>query len=269
MKRRLLRTYQTFSSFLFDPILVARKLRGLPFFARNAYLYWARNRRQSFEIRVDSLMYASYDRFGSAGHTRTHYFWQDLWAARKVGGLRPATHVDVGSRLDGFVSHVLPFCPVTYVDLRSLNVRIEGLTFRQGSLANLPFADDSVPSLSCLHVLEHLGLGRYGDPVDPDAYLRGARELARVLAQAGTLLFGTPVGTERLCFDAHRVFDPQTVCEAFSGLSLEEFSLITDTADTIVTNASFAEARRCEFGCGLFVFKKTAARSPQTDLISL
>jgi len=158
--------------------------------------------------------------------------------------------------VDGFVAHLLPFCEVTYVDLRPLPVEVPGLRVKQGSLLALPFEDASIPSLSCLHVLEHLGLGRYGDPVDPQGFLRGASELARVLAPGGHLLLGTPVGRERLCFDAHRVFDPATIVSAFADLALTEFSLITDTGDMIHADASFDDARTCTYGCGLFVFQR-------------
>lgn len=105
---------------------------------------------------------------------------------------------------------------------------IDGLEFRKGSVLEMPFEDNSMMSLSCLHVIEHLGLGRYGDPVNPESYLQAAKELTRILAPGGVSIVGIPVGRERLCFDAHRVFDPKTILNAFSQLNLREFSLIDD-----------------------------------------
>ncbi len=55
-----------------------------------------------------------------------HYFHQDLWAAKKIFKRRPMTHVDIGSRVDGFVAHLLVFMPVTAVDIRYLDSNIEG-----------------------------------------------------------------------------------------------------------------------------------------------
>ena len=107
-----------------------------------------------------------------------------------------------------------------------------------------------------MHVIEHVGLGRYGDEIQPDGYICAARELARVLAPDGMLYIGTPVGVEKLRFDAHRIFDPQTVVNSFPTLRLLEFSLIDDAADKIWVDASFDKARRCKYGCGLFLFKK-------------
>lgn len=254
--RALRRPYALFSMFLFDPLDLLNKWRGLGAYARNAREYRRLNRGGSFAISRADLWYRSYDRFADAGSVTFHYFFQDLWAASRLYDAGVRRHVDVGSRLDGFVAHVLPFCDVCYVDVRPLGVRIPRLTFTRALVTQLPFATGSIPSLSCLHVLEHVGLGRYGDPVDPEGHAAAASELARVMAPGGTLLFGTPVGRERVCFDAHRVFDPETIVRLFAGLRLTEFSLIDDTGRWHREGASFADARACSYGCGLFRFEK-------------
>ena len=248
--------YNHFRLFFFDPRAVMNAWRGVPYYFANAVRYRRMNRDAAFRIRLADLYCMSQDRFGDAGTARGHYFFQDLWAARRLFGQGVRQHVDVGSRVDGFVAHALAFCQVTYVDLRPLPSQVEGLEFRRGSLMRLPFADDSVASLSCLHVLEHVGLGRYGDPVDPDGYVRAAKELVRVLAPGGTLLLGTPLGRQRLCFDAHRIFDPQTVLDAFAPLKLAEFALVDDAGLALQPNASLEQARRCRYGCGLFALTK-------------
>ncbi|MEJ2672824.1 MAG: DUF268 domain-containing protein [Deltaproteobacteria bacterium] len=153
-------------------------------------------------------------------------------------------------------AHILPFCEVIYVDIRPLNQDIEGFVFKQGSILNLPFDDNSIPSLSCLHVIEHIGLGRYGDPVEPDGYLQAARELVRVLQPGGIMLLGIPVGKERLCFDAHRIFDPQTVVKIFQPLVLEELRFIDDNGNMCSQDTTFQEAQEFRYGCGLFLFYK-------------
>jgi len=52
------------------------------------------------------------------------------------------------------------------------------------------------------------------------------------------------------------VFDPDTIAHAFDPLSLDEFSLIDDRGDRIISHASFKEARQCRYGCGLFAFSR-------------
>lgn len=248
-----------FTRWFFPPLAAARaavaRVRGLPHFGRNLRQYSRANQRKGFGVTFRDSWYRTFDRFEDAASITHHYFHQDLWAAKKLYDAGTREHVDVGSRVDGFIAHLLTFCRVTYVDVRPLPLEWDGFSFRQGLITALPFADDSVPSLSSLHVIEHIGLGRYGDPVDPEGSWKAARELTRVLAPGGRLLVGVPTGRERLEFDAHRIFDPQTVREMFGGLELAEFSFVTDD-NRFVRSASFEEARLASYGCGLFEFRK-------------
>lgn len=248
--------YRSFRSLFFDPLEVIYKWMGLPYFFSHLLVYKKSNQDSKFPLRLKNIFYYSYARFHQGGIATGHYFNQDLWGARIVYQRGINKLVDLGSRVDGFVAHVLPYCQVCVVDIRHIDVHIEGLEFVKATIEDLPFESNSVPVLSCLHVIEHIGLGRYGDRVNPKGYLCAAREISRVLQPKGLLILGTPVGKERLCFDAHRIFDPQTVLDAFSGLHLEQFSLIDDSGVGIVKDATFSLARRCNNGCGLFLFTK-------------
>jgi len=256
--RAMRRAHEFVSSLAFDPMLLVNKARALPHFVRNYLRYRSLDGHERAAPRLRDLHFTTHERYEQAGAPTGHYFHQDLWAARDLYERQVHAHVDVGSRLDGFIAHVLPFCRVTYVDIRPLAASIPNLEFRQGSIVELPFADGSVPSLSCLHVIEHIGLGRYGDPVDPAGDSRAARELARVLAPGGRLLLGTPVGRERICFDAHRVYDPVRIRTMFEPLRLARFALIDDSGTGVREDVSLEDARGCEYGCGLFVFEKVA-----------
>jgi len=249
------RLYSIFNSLFFDYIAVINKYRALPYFLRNMMQYNRLNQDKGLRFHLKNIFYKAEDRFGEAGSISGHYFYQDLWAAKYLYEHKIIDHVDVGSRLDGFIAHILLFSKVCYVDVRPLKAEIKGLDFKQGSVLSLPFQDNSIQSLSCLHVIEHVGLGRYGDLVDPEGYIKAAKELIRVLGYGGTLLISVPVGRMRLCFDAHRIFDPQVIVNIFSELKLQEFLLIDDN-NKILSNASFDDARNCNYGCGLFVFKK-------------
>jgi SAM-dependent methyltransferase len=235
-------------------------MRALPHFVRNAIAYRRSQGQTPFALRFSELRYTSFDRFAGAGAAQGHYFFQDLWAARKLAQWQIRSHVDVGSRLDGFIAHILPFCDVEYVDIRPLDIELQGLRVVPGTLLDLPYEAGTVPSLSCLHVIEHIGLGRYGDPVDAGGPWLAAAELSRVLAPGGRLVFSTPVGRERVVFDAHRIFDPETVLEMFSTLQLLGFSLIDDRGVRVTEDAGFDAARACDYGCGLFIFEKPGQR---------
>jgi SAM-dependent methyltransferase len=255
LRKTLRRPYLLFSRSLFDPITIATQLKGVPYFWQNWRAYTRSNTHRGFEPQVAEMWYRSYERFAEAGSFTQHYFHQDLWAARTLANAGVRYHVDVGSRIDGFIAHTLIFAQVCYVDLRPFSQEVAGLEFRRGSITDLPFPSNSIDSLSSLHVIEHIGLGRYGDPVDPDGHLRAAAELSRVLSPGGRLLLGTPVGRERLCFDAHRVFSPRTVLAMFPDLELADFALVNDEG-VLISPATIEEASLCDYGCGLFTFRK-------------
>ena len=187
-----------------------------------------------------------------------HYIYHPAWAARILARTRPAVHVDISSTL-AFCSIVSAFIPVKFYDYRPARLSLDKLTCEKADLLSLPFADGSIPSLSCMHTVEHVGLGRYGDPLDPDGDLKAIAELKRVLAPGGDLLFVVPTGRPRLLFNAHRIYSFDQVRSAFAGLALEEFSLIPDDAQTrgLLTHASAEEADRQNYGCGCYWFRRT------------
>lgn len=213
--------------------------------------------KASFSIKLTDIHPCLGDRYEDAGIASGGYFHQDLWVARKIFAAHPCEHWDIGSRIDGFIAHLLTFRTVNVIDIRNLESKVSGLTFHQGDVTALQILDDSIKSLSCLHAMEHIGLGRYGDPIDPWGCFKGMQELQRVLAPGGKLYFSVPIGRERLEFNAHRVFDPFTVIEAFSSLTLVEFAAINDQGD-LIDPAKPEDFRDLRSACGLFVFEKPA-----------
>lgn len=186
-----------------------------------------------------------------------HYFFQGAWLARRLRQPGPELHVDVASSVltIGVISAQVA---TIFVDYRPIRANLSGMTPVAGSIVSLPFAPNSFPSLSCLHVIEHIGLGRYGDPIDPEGSIKGARELARVLGPGGMLYLSTPVGRERIEFNAHRVFAPQSVVRMFDGLELMEFSYVDD-AGIYREYRDLQEAVTSEYACGLYLFRKPVA----------
>lgn len=199
-------------------------------------------------------LYPCLDERTSTSSFDTHYFYQNIWAFQKILGSGAKAHVDVGSKVD-YVGFLSTITRVTFIDIRPLKSDLASLESRAGSILEMPYADGSVSSLSCLHVAEHVGLGRYGDPLDPLGTVKACRELSRVLASGGNLYFGLPVGEPRICFNAHRIHSPDQILEYFSGLRLVEFSLVGDDGH-FMQNVEPELARNEAYGCGLFRFTK-------------
>jgi SAM-dependent methyltransferase len=224
--------------------------------ALRAYPAYLRDRRRYQELSGERLR-RTLDNPQLLDRTDTtpvdpHYTHQDAWAAREVYRQRPEHHVDVGSRFS-FVVGLTAFVPVTFVDLRPVDVDIPGLEVRAGTVLDLPFEDGSVESLSCLHVAEHIGLGRYGDPLDPRGTQRAARELERIVRPGGRLYFSLPVGEPRTEFNAHRVHHPVELLTYFPRLRLASFSGVDDAGrwrDPLEPR-DLCGAR---WGCGFYTF---------------
>jgi SAM-dependent methyltransferase len=190
-----------------------------------------------------------------------HYVYHTAWAARLLERLRPSRHVDIASSLY-FAAIASAFVPVKYYEYRPVDLVLTHLSCDTADLTRLPFADASVASLSCMHVVEHVGLGRYGDALDAEGDVRAMEQLSRVLAPGGHLLFVVPVGKPRVQFNAHRIYGFDQVRESFPSLDLVEFSLVPDRTDpdgsAIIVNATKEQSDRQRYGCGCFWFRRPA-----------
>lgn len=189
-----------------------------------------------------------------------HYVYHTAWAARIIKKTNPEVHVDISSSLY-FCSMLSAFVQVEFYDYRPASLVLSGLRSERADLTKLFFADNSIASLSCMHTVEHIGLGRYGDPLDYEGDLKAIGELVRVLAVNGNLLFVVPVGKKAIIqFNAHRVYTKEIIVDTFKslGLRLKEFTLIPENEDDggLVTDPSPRLLSKQKFGCGCFLFTK-------------
>lgn len=188
------------------------------------------------------------------------YFFQDQLAARWIYEHSPARHVDIGSRIDGFIGHLSVFREVEMIDIRPLKQTAPNILFHQLDLMQdiPPEWVECTDSLSCLHTIEHFGLGRYGDPLNPDGHLKGLGQLKKMVKPEGILYLSTQIGPQRVEFNAHRVFSPETVISWFGGgWDIERSAVIDDDCKvTEGTGAGILAEATCHTGIGIVAARK-------------
>lgn len=233
--------------------------RALPSFYRDLEIL-KRQRASSHErFELGRIHPCLDDKESDSGTMRGHYFHQDLFVAGKIHESNPSIHVDVGSRVDGFVAHVASFRPIEVFDIRPGLDRIGNIRFKQADLMKpldeklLEYCD----SLSCLHALEHFGLGRYGDTIDYEGHLKGLSNLGKILKKSGKLYLSVPIGPQRIEYNAHRVFALGYLTDLLKGdYRLDSFAYVDDRGDlveNVTLTADLIERNcGCEYGCGIF-----------------
>ncbi len=202
------------------------------------------------------------DKYQSGGTLTGHYFHQDLFVASLIYKNSPNKHVDVGSRIDGFVAHVACFRKIEVFDIRSMMSKTPNIVFKQADLMNLPTNyEEYCDSISSLHAIEHFGLGRYGDPIDYNGHLKGINNIHKILKKNGIFYFSVPIGKQKIVFNAHRVFSITYLIQILSiNFKIINFSYVDDQGD-FYENVSMTEHQikynfDCEYGCGIFVLQK-------------
>lgn len=253
--RSISRNLYHFSERWIQPVLPTGRLRRSPSSYARYVSQWRRySALPGAEIlRFEDSYPRLFDRTATTAFD-SHYFYQDIWVFKAIQAAGPPCHVDVGSRAI-FVGMLTAITRVSFIDIRRLPADLENLDSQAGSILALPFDDNSVFSLSCLHVAEHVGLGRYGDPLDPLGTEKATRELARVLAPTGNLYFSLPVGKPRVCFNAHRIHSPGQILDHFRDLELVEFSGIDDRG-AFRQDIDPNDLADASYACGLFHFTK-------------
>lgn len=212
--------------------------------------------------RIDKFFPIYSDYKEQAGSAIGHYFHQDILIANYIFKNNPTNHIDIGSRIDGFVAHVASFRSIEIIDVRELqdtgheNIRFKRMDLMKNDLIESNICD----SLSCLHAIEHFGLGRYGDPINPQGHLTGFSNLLKMLKPGGTLYISFPIGTaDQVHFNAHRIFKPDSILswQQETHLELLNFSYVDDAGKLHKEVGIDSVPVNTQYGCGIYTFRKS------------
>lgn len=220
---------------LLNPKLIVR----LPHFVQQLRKY--RQMETELGLKASSVrLYPCLDDERKFQPAHNYYFYQDCWAARQVFREKPSYNVDVGSTvlLVGILSQ---FTKCFSVDIRPIEANLEGLNIVSGSVLDLPFKDNEVPCLTTMCVLEHIGLGRYGDPLNPIGTQDAIREIMRVIKPNGVVIYSVPVGINILEFNANRRFQYEKAATLFKGWEMVDSCVLTPSPTSYISDEMFME----------------------------
>ena len=207
---------------------------------------------------LDTLYPFLEDKKDSSGTATGHYFHQDLYVARLIYENCPQQHIDIGSRIDGFVAHVAVFREIEVIDIRPIENKVKNIKFKQMDFMLLPKTMyKAYQSISSLHAIEHFGLGRYGDPINFYGHIKAIDNIALMLKEGGVFYFSVPIGPQRIEFNAHRIFSLGYIINILKkNFEIENFSYVDDQGgffeDCMLTKDKIVNNFGCNHGCGIF-----------------
>jgi SAM-dependent methyltransferase len=222
-------------------------------FRKQLKIFRSLDTKQRFTIK-DSDLFPILNEATSETGFDAHYTYHPAWAARIVRQINPAKHIDISSILH-FSAQLSAFIPTEFYDYRPAKLNLSNLKSASADLCALFFDSESVDCVSCMHTIEHIGLGRYGDPLDPEGDLKAISELKRIVKKGGHLLLVTPVGMPKVQFNAQRIYSYEMIAEQFDGFEIKDFSLVTDSGE-FLSPADPALVQKQSYGCGCFWLQK-------------
>jgi hypothetical protein len=238
-------------------------VRGLPSLLKNYYEIRKQARQYGMGFPFGKFYPCIEDKDQKSGTASGHYFHQDLLVANKIFINKPGKHVDIGSRIDGFVAHMASFRDIEVFDIRDMTEEIQNIHFKRLDIMDSnAMSHDYCDSISCLHALEHFGLGRYGDRVDYNGHLLGWENIYKMLKKGGKCYFSVPIGKQRIEFNAHRVFSVEYLVNVMIGkrYNIDSFSYVDDEGDLVrdaaLDEGSVKNSFSLNYGCGIFELSK-------------
>lgn len=261
MKNKLKNIYSISKLFGFDPLRFLNTIRGIPWYFRNLSEL-KRQKGNDTEFLLGNKYPILDEHNLSSGTISGQYFHQDLLVARRIYENRPKRHVDIGSRIDGFVAHVAVFREIEIIDIRPQESKVKHITVHKADLMQLSNnMENYCDSISSLHAIEHFGLGRYGDPIDYNGHLKAINNIHKMLIAGGSFYFSVPIGMQRIEFNGLRVFSLKYLLDVLKNkFEIIHFSYVNDEGELFenieLSKIGIDSNFNCDCGCGIFELTK-------------
>ncbi len=245
----------------FNPKKTASFFKGIGFYYRD-YKKFKSQKGQNSDFFIGHSDPVLNQKNVSSGVMSGHYFHQDLLIARRIYENKPLKHIDIGSRTDGFIAHVAVFREIELFDIRPQKSKVKNISFKQVDIMNLP--DTMIgycDSVSSLHVIEHIGLGRYGDPIDYYGHIKAIDNIYKILKESGKFYFAVPMGKQRIEFNSRRVFSIEYLLQLFNHkFKPDKFNYVNDKGDLFedveMDDNNIKNNFGCNYGCAIFELTK-------------
>jgi SAM-dependent methyltransferase len=136
----------------------------------------------------------------------------------------------------GFISTALDLLSVSW------NYTHPALRFVQGDILRMTWEPSSIDLILNCSVVEHVGLGRYGDDTESNGDIAAMAALRRLLRPNGRMLMTLPVGRDAVVTPHHRIYGPQRLPRLLYGFRVEEaaFWVKDDLNRWVMTTESVA-----------------------------
>lgn len=112
----------------FDPRIFVCNIIGFPCYFKDYYRFRHKSKGLT-DVHFGRMYPMLADKYDKNGNLEDHYFYQDLLVASRVFENKPVKHVDIGSRIDGFVTHVASFREIEVFDIRPLKITNSNIRF--------------------------------------------------------------------------------------------------------------------------------------------
>jgi hypothetical protein len=173
-----------------------------------------------------------------ANQRQTHYYGQtDNWLYQALTDfpIKDQYTLVIGSIMPWYESIALEFgCKhCTVVEYRDQKKELEGITYiKPDDLRGRLFG-----SIFSISSYEHDGLGRYGDPLNPNGDLESMKAVRGNLKQGGLMYLAVPVGRDEIVWNAHRVYGRIRLPMLIEGWELVgKYGVTKEIWDTPYTN---------------------------------